>query len=413
MDTSEFIRLHRTSDPRQLALQASRYPDVDMPYALDQIQGWQTARSKLPMWACADGIVFPPRLSMEQCSSEATARYKAALAERWTRIVSEQSDMHNSDASVATSMTDLTGGFGVDFSFMSRSFSRATYVERGEALCEVVRSNLPRLGIDNAKTVCANAEEWLAQTEPQTMFFLDPARRNAAGGKTVFIADCSPNVVDLLPMLMEKSLFTIVKLSPMLDWHKAIADLQATVREVHIVSVGGECKELLLVMSSHVEKATSIVCADLDASGAERALFSYTLGEEEEPRRVPTASLSAPLTHLFEPNASVMKAGCFALLASRYGVMPVSHNSHLFLAGECVKSFPGRAFSVASTTTMNKRELRQALAGIDRANIAVRNFPLTAAELRKRLKLKDGGDTYIFATTTADDSHILFICHKC
>lgn len=310
-------------------------------------------------------------------------------------------------------MTDLTGGFGVDFSFMSRSFSRATYVERGEALCRVVRSNLPRLGIDNAKTVCANAEEWLAQTEPQTMFFLDPARRNAAGGKTVFIADCSPNVVDLLPMLMEKSLFTIVKLSPMLDWHKAIADLQATVREVHIVSVGGECKELLLVMSRHVEENTLIVCADLDASGAERTLFSYTLGEEEEPRRVPAPLPSAPLTHLFEPNASVMKAGCFALLASRYGVMPVSHNSHLFLAGECVKSFPGRAFSVAGTTTMNKRELRQTLAGIDRANIAVRNFPLTAAELRKRLKLKDGGDTYIFATTTADDSHILFICHKC
>lgn len=413
MNTSEFIRLHRTSDPRQLALQASRYPDVDMPYALDQIQGWQTARSKLPTWAAADGIVFPPRLSMEQCSSEATARYKAALAERWARIVSEQSDMHNGNVPAATSMTDLTGGFGVDFSFMSRSFSRATYVERGEALCRVVKSNLPRLGIDNAKTVCANAEEWLAQTEPQTMFFLDPARRNAAGGKTVFIADCSPNVVDLLPMLMEKSLFTIVKLSPMLDWHKAIADLQATVREVHIVSVGGECKELLLVMSRHVEKATSIVCADLDASGAKRTLFSYTLGEEEKPHRVPPASPSAPFTHLFEPNASVMKAGCFALLASRYGVMPVSHNSHLFLAGECVKSFPGRAFSVVSTTTMNKRELRQTLAGIDRANIAVRNFPLTAAELRKRLKLKDGGDTYIFATTTADDSHILFICHKC
>ena len=503
MTTAEFIQEYREKDTRQLALQSARFPDVDMPYALDQIKGWQTARRKLPTWAACDGIVYPPHLSMEQCSSEPTAQYKLNLAMEWASRVesselrvesleggvesselrvesserrvesselrvesleggvdnsSEQPATLNSQLSTlnsqlstfnsqlstlnchASSMTDLTGGFGVDFSFTSCAFASATYVERNAQLCSMVEHNLPLLGIDNAKVVCADAVDYLSTLDMQTMIFLDPARRDQHGAKTVMLADCTPDVVQLLPQLLKKSRFTMLKLSPMLDWHKAVEDLQGMVREVHIVSVGGECKELLLVLSEEMESELKVFCADLEAGGGsgEAGLSSSSSGSScsslsSEPSFPSTPSLSASLfvyapgasrpapnsklktqnsKFLHEPNASIMKAGCFDELAAAYGVSPVSRNSHLFLSAEPVDGFPGRSFSIERVTTLNKRELRQALAGIEKANIATRNFPLSVAELRKRLKLKDGGDVYIFATTTAEDEHLLLISHK-
>lgn len=399
MTTAEFIREYRERDIRQLALQANRFPDVDMPYALDQIQGWQIARRKLPKWAACDGVIFPPHLSMEQCSSEPTAQYKLNLAMEWASRVGH-----------ASRMTDLTGGFGVDFSFTSCAFAAATYVERNEQLCHIVEHNLPLLGLNNATVVCADAVEYLSTVEPQTMLFLDPARRDEHGAKTVMLADCTPDVVQLLPKLLEKSRFTMLKLSPMLDWHKAVDDLQGTVREVHIVSVGGECKELLLVLSTVVESELKVYCADLSTASDTSSLFVYTPGSS-----APVANSTFNIQHstfLHEPNASIMKAGCFDELAAAYGVSPVSRNSHLFLSDEPVEGFPGRSFVVERVTTMNKGELRKALAGIEKANIATRNFPLTVAELRKRLKIKDGGDVYIFATTTAEGEHLLLISRK-
>ena len=432
MTTAEFIQEYREKDTRQLALQSARFPDVDMPYALDQIKGWQTARRKLPTWAACDGIVYPPHLSMEQCSSEPTAQYKLNLAMEWARRVDH-----------ASRMTDLTGGFGVDFSFTSCAFASATYVERNAQLCHMVEHNLPLLGIDNAKVVCADAVDYLSTLDMQTMIFLDPARRDQHGAKTVMLADCTPDVVQLLPQLLKKSRFTMLKLSPMLDWHKAVEDLQGMVREVHIVSVGGECKELLLVLSEEIESELKVFCADLEAGGGsgEAGLSGGSSGsscsslssEPSSPSHPSTPSLSASLfvytpsasspapnskfktqnsKFLHEPNASIMKAGCFDELAAAYGVSPVSRNSHLFLSAEPVDGFPGRSFSIERVTTLNKRELRQALAGIEKANIATRNFPLSVGELRKRLKLKDGGDVYIFATTTAEDEHLLLISHK-
>ncbi len=399
MTTAEFIREYRERDIRQLALQANRFPDVDMPYALDQIQGWQIARRKLPKWAACDGVIFPPHLSMEQCSSEPTAQYKLNLAMEWAERVGH-----------ASRMTDLTGGFGVDFSFTSCAFAAATYVERNEQLCHIVEHNLPLLGLNNATVVCADAVEYLSTVEPQTMLFLDPARRDEHGAKTVMLADCTPNVVQLLPQLLEKSRFTMLKLSPMLDWHKAVDDLQGTVREVHIVSVGGECKELLLVLSTVVESELKVYCADLSTASDTSSIFVYTPGSSAPVANSKLKTQNSKFLH--EPNASIMKAGCFDELAAAYGVSPVSRNSHLFLSDEPVDGFPGRSFVVERVTTMNKGELRKALAGIAKANIATRNFPLTVAELRKRLKLKDGGDVYIFATTTAEGEHLLLISRK-
>ena len=515
MTTAEFIQEYREKDTRQLALRSARFPDVDMPYALDQIKGWQTARRKLPTWAACDGIVYPPHLSMEQCSSEPTAQYKLNLAMEWScriessefrvesseegvesselRVESSEREVESSELRVensegevnnfssgqpatlnsqlstlnpqpatlnsqlstlnchASSMTDLTGGFGVDFSFTSCAFASATYVERNAQLCHMVEHNLPLLGIDNAKVVCADAVDYLSTLDMQTMIFLDPARRDQHGAKTVMLADCTPDVVQLLPQLLKKSRFTMLKLSPMLDWHKAVEDLQGTVREVHIVSVGGECKELLLVLSEEIESELKVFCADLEAGGSSLSggssgssssscssfssepSFPRTPSSPSAPSHPSTPSLSASLfvytpssscpapnsklktqnsKFLHEPNASIMKAGCFDELAAAYGVSPVSRNSHLFLSAEPVDGFPGRSFSIERVTTLNKRELRQALAGIEKANIATRNFPLSVAELRKRLKLKDGGDVYIFATTTAEDEHLLLISHK-
>ena len=496
MTTAEFIQEYRETDTRQLALQSARFPDVDMPYALDQIKGWQTARRKLPTWAACDGIVYPPHLSMEQCSSEPTAQYKLNLAMEWAsrvesselRVESSEREVESSELRVesseegvdnsseqpatlnsqlstlnfqlstlnsqlstlnchASSMTDLTGGFGVDFSFTSCAFASATYVERNSQLCHMVEHNLPLLGIDNAKVVCADAVDYLSTLDMQTMIFLDPARRDQHGAKTVMLADCTPDVVQLLPQLLKKSRFTMLKLSPMLDWHKAVEDLQGMVREVHIVSVGGECKELLLVLSEEMESELKVFCADLEAggsslSGGSSSSSCSSLSSESSFPRTPSspsahsfpsapsnASLfvyapgtSSPAPNsklktqnskfLHEPNASIMKAGCFDEIAAAYGVSPVSRNSHLFLSAEPVDGFPGRSFSIERVTTLNKRELRQALAGIEKANIATRNFPLSVAELRKRLKLIDGGDVYIFATTTAEDEHLLLISHK-
>ena len=399
MTTAEFIREYRERDIRQLALQANRFPDVDMPYALDQIQGWQIARRKLPKWAACDGVIFPPHLSMEQCSSEPTAQYKLNLAMEWAERVGH-----------ASRMTDLTGGFGVDFSFTSCAFAAATYVERNEQLCHIVEHNFPLLGLNNATVVCADAVEYLSTVEPQTMLFLDPARRDEHGAKTVMLADCTPDVVQLLPQLLEKSRFTMLKLSPMLDWHKAVDDLQGTVREVHIVSVGGECKELLLVLSTVVESELKVYCADLSTASDTSSLFVYTPGSSAPVANSKLKTQNSKFVH--EPNASIMKAGCFDELAAVYGVSPVSRNSHLFLSDEPVEDFPGRSFVVERVTTMNKGELRKALVGIEKANIATRNFPLTVAELRKRLKIKDGGDVYIFATTTAEGEHLLLISRK-
>ena len=419
MTTAEFIREYRERDIRQLALQANRFPDVDMPYALDQIQGWQIARRKLPKWAACDGVIFPPHLSMEQCSSEPTAQYKLNLATEWTTLNSELSTQNcrrqqfktqNSKFKTSTRMTDLTGGFGVDFSFTSCAFAAATYVERSEQLCHIVEHNLPLLGLNNATVVCADAVEYLSTVEPQTMLFLDPARRDEHGAKTVMLADCTPDVVQLLPKLLEKSRFTMLKLSPMLDWHKAVDDLQGTVREVHIVSVGGECKELLLVLSTVVESELKVYCADLSTASDTSSLFVYTPGSSAPVANSKLKTQNSKFVH--EPNASIMKAGCFDELAAAYGVSPVSRNSHLFLSDEPIEGFPGRSFVVERVTTMNKGELRKALAGIAKANIATRNFPLSVAELRKRLKIKDGGDVYIFATTTAEGEHVLLISRK-
>ena len=392
--TLAFIRQNADADVRQLALRGTKDPAVDLAFALDQIAGRQTARRKLPTWAATEGLVYPPRLSMEQCSSEPTARYKQQLAGR-------ESDNRR--------MVDLTGGFGVDFSFMARFFGKAVYVERQASLCAIARENFSQLSLPQAEVVCADAEAYLRQMPPADLIYIDPARRDSHGGRTYAISDCTPDVLALRDLLMAKGRRVLIKLSPMLDWRKAVADLgEQYVREVHIVSVGNECKELLVVMEAEPTPDPSpregrLVCVN-DGSCFEVAL---PLNSESP---LPWGGVGGGL--LYEPNASIMKAGCFAEVARCFGVSPIAHDSHLFVSDDVVAGFPGRTFRIEAVTSLNKRDLKAALRDLRQANISVRNFPLTVAELRRRLKLSEGGSTYIFATTLANGDRVLLLCRK-
>lgn len=504
--TLDFIRQHQDDDVRQLAFLGSKYPEVDMPFALDQIRGRKMARVKLPRWASIDGIIYPPHISMEQCSSEQTALYKAELAARLLglspsssengeekekesenasnlhlseicefagkgavdskfakneatckkqQILTEskenvneiKEEPHEGDFSEEIGFVDLTGGFGVDFSYIaSRLGVKSMYVERQAHLCEAAKENFGRLGLKNAivkngdgievlhsfaSKKEAAASESLGITEDQSqsllktnlglkLIFIDPARRDDAGNKVVSLKDCTPDVTLLQEEMLSKADYVIIKLSPMLDWHRAISELNC-VKEVHIISVNNECKELLLVLSARnmgemeassadgevkhagnlriycVNDAQSFVCDELDMESSSVKIAPSTLEE---------------MQYLYEPNASLMKAGSFGVLSKRYGARMLSKNSHLFVSMVPIEDFPGRSFRIIAISSFNKKELKRYLSGITKANIATRNFPLSVAELRKRLKLKDGGETYIFATTLSDESHVLMITEK-
>ena len=519
--TLDFICQHQDDDVRRLAFLGSKYPEVDMPFALDQIRGRKMARTKLPRWASIDGIIYPPHISMEQCSSEQTALYKAELAARLLglspsssengeekekesenasnlhlseicefagkgavdsefakneatckkqqiltevdRNVNEiKEEPHEGDFSEEIGFVDLTGGFGVDFSYIaSRLGVKSMYVERQAHLCEAAKENFGRLGLKNAIVKNGDgiavlhsfaskkddaASESLGIIEEQSrsllktnlglkLIFIDPARRDDAGNRVVSLKDCTPDVTLLQEEMLSKADYVIIKLSPMLDWHRAVSELNC-VQEVHIISVNNECKELLLVLSARnmgemeassvdgdsgedeidgaegtagevkhagnlriycINDAQSFVCDELDMESSSVKIAPSTLEE---------------MQYLYEPNASLMKAGCFGVLSERYDARMLSKNSHLFVSQAPIEAFPGRSFRIIAISSFNKKELKRHLSGITKANIATRNFPLSVAELRKRLKLKDGGETYIFATTLSDESHVLVITEK-
>ena len=416
--TRRFAAEHAADDVRLLALQGCKDPQVDMALALQQIQGRQTARRKLPSWAALDDIVYPPHLNMEQCSSEATARYKARLA-------SLLADRRR--------LTDLTGGFGVDFAWMSRHFAEAVYVEQNAALHDTAKANFATLGLSHVSTVCADATDFLRHSGGHASFvFIDPARRDSHGQRTFGIGDCTPDVLPLMDELLAKAGHVLLKLSPMLDWRKAVSDVGASrVEQVHIVSVGNECKELLLLLSAGGSAAPQLVCADLAstpgsqwAAGPSSAAspsptivafpIGFTAPVADIPSPLPWTADGSALTGCFlhEPNASLMKAGLFAALAARYGVSPLAPNSHLFASREPVAAFPGRTFRVEAASSMNKKELRERIFPLGQANISVRNFPMSAEQLRRKLKLGEGGGNYLFATTLASGERVLLLCRK-
>lgn len=386
-ETLRFIEENSRADVRSLALQAKKYPQVDMAMAVVQIAGRQIAEAKVPTWYRIEGLFYPKHLSMEQCSSEATAIYKANLVEGET-------------------FADLTGGFGIDCSFLSRKFKQADYVERQAELCELAKHNFPLLGL-SVGVHNEDGVEYLKQMQPVDCLFLDPARRDGHGGKTVPISDCEPDVSALEDLLVEKAQTVMIKLSPMLDLSLALKTLKY-VREVHIVSVNNECKELLLILQkTSVSSEVAIHCEHI--VNAQHQHYTFTQ-EQEHTSDCPLATEVG--AYLYEPNASILKAGAYRSLTQTYGVKKLHASSHLYTSSYYVENFPGRRFQVEAVSGFGKKELKTLLQGLEKANLTIRNFPSSVADLRKRLKLKEGGEDYIFATTLADDSKVLIKCKK-
>lgn len=384
--TTGFIAQHRNDDVRTLALQAKRYPTVDIREAVVQIEGWQQAREKLPAWAAVEGIIYPPKISMEQCSSEHTAKYKSSL------LAGER-------------FADLTGGFGIDFSYIARGFDEAFYIERNGRLCEIAKANFSLLGLDHARVMNGNSEELLASLPQLDWIFVDPARRDGDGRKVVALSDCEPNVVELEDTLLSKATGVMIKCSPMLDITMACRQLKS-VTAVHIVAVNNECKELLFVLQSNKSEALTLHCINILKDGMQT--FSFT--QDEECGSAATYSKEVG-KYLYEPNASIQKAGCHNTLSQRFAANKLHPNSQLYTSDELISEFPGRIFEVTEVLGFSKADIKRVQA-LQKANITVRNFPESVQQLRKRLKLADGGDNYIFATTLNDGSKVLAICKK-
>ena len=401
--TRDFIQAHKADNVHTLALH--RAPEgVDLRLALMQIEGLQLAAHKLPIWAACADILFPQRLALEQCSSQQTSSYKRLLAEHLIAGASTEK----------SHFIDLTGGFGVDFAAMAPLFRSAVYVEHQETLCQLARHNFACLGLDNVEVICSEAQQILdnaAAQEHYSLIFIDPARRDAAGHKVALIEDCTPDVCVLQSSLRQLSDWIMIKLSPMLDITAALRALNG-IREVHVVSLDGECKELLFLMAGDAQHLTPlsvddvrICCIDLSNNSS----FSFTRADEANS----TASYqNAPSllhsgSYLYEPNASIMKAGAFNTLCNRYPVSKLAPMSHLYVANSLIADFPGRIWCIQDTSTFAKADLRSMLKDVRGAELAVRGFPMSVAQLRRQLHLPDGGEAHLIATTLADGTRLL------
>lgn len=408
--TTDYIRQHADADVGQLALRSAP-PEVDVRVALQQIEGRQLAARKMPTLAAIDGILYPPRLSLEQCSSEQTAMYKKRVIHQLYDLYRQS---HEDSEDLRALFCDLTGGLGIDFGNIAPLFltptleQRAIYVERNAELCNLARHNFPLMGLPRAEVVCATAEEVLQNDSFWTpsqfvCILIDPARRDSAGHKVALIEDCTPDVCALQELLRARAHYTLIKLSPMLDIAAATRALR-NIEAVHVVSVAGECKELLLVMGREERPSEEIPihCVDWDAT------LTFTRQEEAAapavyyPPAIPPAGC-----YLYEPNASILKAGAFKSICQRFPVQKLAQNTHLYVADALLSDFPGRTWRVVDTATFNKKELRRLLCGVEAAELTVRGFPLSVASLRKQFHLREGGTAHFIATTIGKQKMLL------
>ena len=388
--TRNFIRKNRFQDVTKLALSAKNkdFEGIDLSDAIIQIIGRQSIEKKLPSWYENDELIYPRHISLEQCSSELTARYKAS-------VVSGQK------------MVDLTGGFGVDCAFISEKFESATYVERQKELCDIAEQNFQTLKLNHIHVVNDDSVSFLNDMSPVDCIYLDPARRDHFGKKIVAISDCEPDLGLLKCTLLEKSDCVLVKLSPMLDISLALRSLPETA-EVHVVSVDNECKELLFLLKKGVVDSPTLICVDLKKNGT-MSSFSFKQQKEKELQLDYSQNVKK---YLFEPNTSILKAGAYKSLALELGLDKLQVDSHLYTSDTNIPDFPGRVFEIELVTSFNKSELRSAMKGISQANLSTRNFPMSTDDLKKKLGLRDGGDLYLFATTLSDGKKVLLLCRK-
>ena len=395
--TEQFIREHRTDDVRKLAL-ASHPKEIDLQYALTQISGWQAARSKVPLWAATEGIVYPRHLSLEQCTSQYIAQYKASFIEN--RLGS------------GFKMADITGGMGVDCFFLSRNASQVYYNEMSAELCDCARANIKALGRPEIEISCSTAEDYIASLTPDSLdlIYLDPARRGDAGRKLVSISDCQPDTVALQDDLLRIAPNVMVKLSPMLDVSKALTELH-NVSNVFIIGLEGECKEITLLLQRGFNSEPAITAVDIKADGTpESAVSSAKSIDSAQPLPIAEPQQLQPGTFISEPSAPYMKSALFRTIAARRNTSLLHPDTHLFWSKEKPENFPGRTFQLEGIIPFDKRSLSALTKA--QANLSVRNFPESAPALQRRLKLRDGGSRYLIATTLSDSRRLLLDLRK-
>jgi len=387
-ETLQFIVDNIDADIHQLALQSSRFPLVDMPLAIRQINGKQKIKLKIPLFFNIENILYPAQLSLEQSSSQSTAYYKSTLCE-------------------GNTLVDLTGGFGIDCYFMSENFSQVTYVERHAELCEIALHNFKALGRKNIEVIHADSEKQLAEMQQVDWIFIDPARRSETGKKVAILSDCEPDVSALAPLLLEKARKVMIKLSPMLDITAAVRELPTTA-EIYIISVENECKEVLLILNQSTDNKKKISSINISKNKADQ-VFELNADDEANASVGYTSEIS---TYLYEPNAAVMKSGAFKSVGSRFGMSKLHTNTHLYTSVNLIPDFPGRIFEVHKIWGSGKKELKELATTAPKANISTRNYPLPVDELRKKLKIKEGGEVYLFACTLNNEQKVIVECGK-
>ncbi|WP_296619189.1 hypothetical protein [Marivirga sp.] len=383
----KFIKDHEQDNPAQLVLKQKQFPDLPLRELASQIASRQKAKTKLPEWY-AQKVWFPPKLSLEQCSSEATAKFKASLIS-------------------GKSFADLTGGFGIDTYYLSQNFLESHYVEQQQELCELAKYNFGVLK-SNIEVHHLQSEAFLEDIKkPLDWIYLDPARRGDRNQKVFLWEDCSPNLVKLLPLLFEKSKNIIVKAAPMQDISRAIAELENKIKAVYIIEWQGEVKELLYVLSKDTVEYPDIHAVQLSDAGTPHFLFVGNKLTEAES----SINYEMPQQYLYEPSPAMMKAGFFKQLAQKFQLSKLHPNTHLFTSHEIKEYFPGRLFKIVNQIPAKRKELKKYLPEM-KANLASRNFPMPIAQLKKKLGLKDGGEHYLFATTLKNEEKVILICEK-
>lgn len=387
-ETQHFIFEHEKDDIFSLKLKYKNDSKVDIELAIRQITGKQKIKSKVPLFYNSESVIYPAQLSLEQSSSETTAQYKSSIC--------------NGD-----SLVDLTGGFGVDCYFMSEQFKQVTYVEHQKELCDLAIHNFTVLNRNHIQVIHSETEKFLEDMDHVDWIYIDPARRSTIGKKVVILSDCEPDVSTLYPLLLVKATRVMIKLSPMMDISAAIRDLPNTT-EIYIISVENECKEVLLILNQTVGNKIKVKTINF-GKNKENQLFEFNLDDELNAE----TSISSTLDkYLYEPNAAIMKSGAFKLIGNRFQIHKLNKNTHLYTSNELFPEFPGRIFEVTGQNGISKKELRDLILRIPKANISIRNFPLSVDEIRKKLTIRDGGEVYLFACTIGNEQKVIIETKK-
>lgn len=388
LHTHTYIDANILTDLKKLLLAKRTDSTIDYAFAFRQIAGFQRIRYKIPTFYANRNIRFPVQLSIEQCSSESTALYKSSMCE-------------------GELFVDLTGGFGVDFAFISPNFKKAIYVERNEELCDIAKHNFVELGLHHAEIACIDSVHFIETLPMCDCVLVDPARRDKAGSKMVLIEDCEPNIANVYKPILQKTKMLLVKFSPMLDISLAIKSLQY-VSEVHIISVLNECKEVLLILRPDYRAPINFFAINIRNN---QKTESYHFRKEQEFEAKATLS-SEILKFLYEPNSSILKAGAFKMISTDFSINKLHTNTHLYTSNNYLPHFPGRIFKVNTTWKTGTKELSELKKQIPKANLSTRNYPLTTEQLKKKIGLTDGGDIYLFACTLTDGSKVIIECVK-